>query len=79
MYGFRQPDRISLPIPAMGIGSGPTMAGPGYPVIVGAGRLSITAVGIMMILTVGFGFLIMNGALHGLIGEERLVIMVGRR
>jgi len=53
------------PIPAMGIGSGPNMAGPGCQVIVGDGPLSITAVGIMMIITVGFGFLIMNGVLLG--------------
>jgi hypothetical protein len=63
----------------MGIGSGPIMAGPGYPVIVGDGRLSIMAVGITMILMVGFGFLIMNGVLRGSIGEERMVIMAGHR
>jgi hypothetical protein len=65
MFGSHQQDRISPPIPAMGIGSGPNMAGPGCPVIVGDGHLSIMAVGITMILMVGFGSLIMNGVLHG--------------
>ena len=79
MYGSHQPDRISPPIPAMGIGSGPITAGPGCPVIVGDGHLSIMAVGITMILMVGFGSLIMNGVLRGSIGEERMVIMAGHR
>jgi len=79
MYGSHPPDPISLPIPTMVIGSGPIMAGRGYPVIVGGGRLSIMVAGIMMILMVGFGSLIMNGVLRGSVGEERMAITAGRQ
>ncbi len=52
--------------------------GHGIPTIPGAGRLSIMVVGITIMITVGFGFLMMNGVLPGCRGEVLPGTMAGR-
>ena len=63
----------------MDIGSTQNMGGHGYQIISGDGLLFIMADGTMMIITVGFGCLIMNGDPHGSLGEVETDIMVGHR
>ena len=55
------------------------MAGPGFQLMIGVGRLFITAGGIMIIISDGSGFPIMNGALHGYHGEALTGITDGNQ
>lgn len=55
------------------------MAIPGYPIIHGDGQLSITAAGVLMIITVGNGSPDTNGGRHGLTGATVAVTTHGHR
>ncbi len=53
------------------------MAIPGYLITIGAGLLSITAGGVMMIITDGNGYQAMNGHQPGLTGVMVAAITAG--
>jgi len=65
MFGFLMKVLTLFHIQQVVIGYYPTMDGHGYPITNGDGHLSITVVGITIIIMAGFGFPIMNGVLHG--------------
>ena len=63
MYGFPL-SRDSGHIIIMAIGFIQIMAGPGCPAIIGVGRLSITAAGLIITLMGGCGFQDINGRME---------------
>ena len=55
------------------------MDGHGCRITNGAGPHFIMVDGTMIIIMAGSGYLILNGDLHGLTGEELMVIMAGHQ
>jgi len=62
MYGIQTLAAASIHIEQAVIGSGQmNMNGYGFPIMSGVGHPSIMAVGIMIVITDGYGYQIMNG------------------
>ena len=76
-FGYPAEFRDSVLMLPVAIGFLPMKVGPGIPTIPGDGQHSIMVAGITIMTTVGFGFLMMNGALPGYRGGDPPDITVG--